>query len=371
MKKTAETPKYVQLKEFIRNCIESGELAPGKKIYSENELASRFGISRHTVRQAVGEMVNEGWLYRAQGSGTYVCSGKVVKKEKSRIIGVITTYLDDYIFPGIIKGIDNVLSSQGYSMILSHTDNKVEREAQCISSMLQKNVDGFIIEPTKSALPNPNQKLYQDIIKKGIPFIQINGYYTGQDFSYIIEDDEAGGRMAADHLFGLGHGKIGGIFKVDDIQGHNRYMGVVKAHRERGCTIDESAVVWYTTEDVDTLFDAAGEGILLKRLSGCTAVVCYNDQIAVKLLDIYKRTGKSVPADISVVSFDDSDLAVVSDVKLTSIAHPGGRLGEKAAGGLLDLLRNKTRIIRERMMPQLIERESTGRICINDNDKNQ
>lgn len=248
-------------------------------------------------------MVNEGLLYRTQGSGTFVSNKKSVKKEKSKIIGVVTTYLDDYIFPSIIKGIDNVLGSQGYSMILSHTDNKVEREAQCISNMLQKNVDGFIIEPTKSALPNPNQRLYEDMVKKGIPFVQINGYYPGQEYSYVIEDDEAGGNMAACHLFQLGHRKIGGVFKVDDIQGHNRYKGVVKAYRNVGLYIDESAVVWYTTEDMDTLFGENKEDILLKRLEGCTAVVCYNDQVAIKLLDMFRHAGKKVPEEISLVSF--------------------------------------------------------------------
>jgi len=361
MKKATETPKYILLKEFIKNSIENGELTPGKKIFSENELAARFNISRHTVRQAVGEMVNEGLLYRTQGSGTFV-SSKGVKKEKSRIIGVITTYLDDYIFPGIIKGIDNILSSQGYSMILSHTDNKIEREAQCISNMLHKNVDGFIIEPTKSALPNPNQKLFAGMVKNGTPFVQINGYYPGQDYSYVIEDDEAGGGMAACHLFQLGHRKIGGIYKVDDIQGHNRYKGVVKAHRERGFLVAENAVIWYTTEDIDTLFDENGGDTLLKRLDGCTAVVCYNDQVAIKLLDVLRRAGRKVPGDISVVSFDDSELATVSDVKLTSVAHPGSKLGEKAAKGLLDLLRYRSNIVRESMVPELIVRDSAGRV---------
>ncbi len=362
MNKAAETPKYILLKEFIKGSIENGELKPGQKIFSENELAARFSISRHTVRQAVGEMVNEGLLYRTQGSGTFVSSVKGNRKEKSRIIGVITTYLDDYIFPGIIKSIDNVLSSQGYSLILSHTDNKVEREAQCISNMLQRNVDGFIIEPTKSALPNPNQKLYTDMIKKGIPFVQINGYYPGQEYSYVVEDDEAGGNMAASHLFQLGHRKIGGIFKVDDIQGHNRYRGVVRAYRDRGLLIAEDAVVWYTTEDMENLFEENRGDILLKRLGDCTAVVCYNDQAAIRLLDLFRRAGKRVPEDISVVSFDDSELANVSDIKLTSVAHPGRKLGEKAANGLLDLLRYKAHRIRESIVPELVVRDSASRV---------
>ncbi len=360
MRITDDTPKYLQLKDFIKNSIQNGELVKGEKIYSENELAKKFNISRHTVRQAIGEMVNEGWLYRSQGSGTFVSSIKGIKKEPSKIIGVITTYLDDYIFPSIIKGIDNVLSKQGYSMILSHTNNKIEREAQCITSMLQKNVDGFIIEPTKSALPNPNHELYMEIKKKDLPLILINGYYPSQDNSYVVEDDEAGGYLAANHLFSLGHEKIGGIFKVDDIQGHNRYKGVVKAHREHGLHIAEESVIWYTTEDLDNLFDEYHGNTVLKRLADCSGMVCYNDQIALMVLELLKKSGKKVPGDVSVVSFDDSELATASEIKLTTLAHPGGFLGEKAADGLLDLLRFKKHKIKECIKPELVVRSSTA-----------
>lgn len=355
-----EIPKYRQLIDYLKECIQKGELVQGSKIPSENELSAQFSISRHTVRQAVGELVSEGWLNRTRGSGTFVSFKKRRERQESKIIGVVTTYLDDYIFPGIIKGIDNVLSRHGYSMILSHTNNKVEREALCLSSMLQKNVDGFIIEPTKSALPNPNLDFYSDMDDNGMPYILINGYYPGCEFSYVIEDDENGGYIAAEHLFEQGHRKIGGIFKVDDIQGHNRYKGVVKSHRKRKLSVDEDSVIWYTTEDMDSLFDFNGRKALLKRFFGCTGIICYNDQIALKLMDILKMDGKRVPDDISIVGFDDSELATASEVKLTSVAHPGCRLGEKAAYGLLNLLSHKIERVREIIKPELIVRDSTN-----------
>ena len=353
------TPKYVQIKEFIKGCIQNGELKPGEKIFSEHDLSDRFKISRHTVRQAFGELVNEGWLCRIQGKGTFVNRVIGVQKEKSRIIGVMTTYLDDYIFPSIIKGIDNVLSSQGYSMILSHTNNKLEREAACLSMMMEKNVDGFIIEPTKSALPNPNLELYENLARQGIPYILIDGFYPGHESSYVIEDDELGGYLAARHLIGLGHEKIGGIFKVDDIQGHGRYKGMIRAHRESGLNIPEDSVIWFTTEDSDTIFGDTGSRSLFKRLEECTGIVCYNDQVALRLIEVFKNESVLVPEDVSVVSFDDSELATVAEVKLTTVAHPKAGLGEKAALGLLDMLRYNQHKVREVMKPELVVRNST------------
>ncbi len=362
MDNESATPKYIQLKNHLKACIKSGELKHGEKIHSENALSKSFEISRHTVRQAIGSLESEGWLYRVQGSGTFVSRFMGQQRQKSNIIGVITTYLDDYIFPGIIKGIDNVLTQEGYNIVLGHTDNKVEKEAACISNMMGKSIDGFIIETTKSAIPNPNHDFYEDMDRRGIPYIFINGYYSGHESSYVIVDDELGGYTAARHLLDLGHNKIGGIFKIDDIQGHRRYQGVLKAHRELGLSISEDSIVWFTTEDVENMFCGDGNKHFLRRLEGCTGLICYNDQIAIKVLDVFRDKGIKVPEDMSVVSFDDSELASAAEIKLTTIAHPGIRLGEKTAGSLLDLLENRKSVVKEIMKPTLIVRNSTIRL---------
>lgn len=352
------TPKYLRLKEFLKSGIQNGDLKPGEKIFSENELSATFKISRHTIRQAIGELVAEGWLSRVRGSGTFV--NRSLGERRTRIIGVVTTYLDDYIFPGIIRGIDNTLSGQGYNIILSHTGNKIEREAACLLSMSEKNVDGFIIEPTKSALPNPNLGYYEELDRRGIPYIFINGFYPGHESSFVVEDDELGGYTAANHLFKLGHARLGGIFKIDDIQGHRRYGGVVKAHRERGLSVQEEAISWYTTEDMEALLSGDTLEAGLKRLTGCTGIICYNDQVALKLINALRSVGRKVPEDISVVSFDDSELASATDVKLTTLAHPKQALGEKAASCLLSILKYERSTVREVMRPELVVRGSTG-----------
>ena len=68
----AQTTKYNMVKEKITDWIINGKVQPGEKIYSENELGRMFGVSRHTIRQAIGDLVHENWLYREQGAGTFV-----------------------------------------------------------------------------------------------------------------------------------------------------------------------------------------------------------------------------------------------------------------------------------------------------------
>lgn len=357
-----EKPKYQKLKEYIIETIKSMELKPGEKMYSENELAERFAISRHTVRQAIGDLVSEGWLYRVQGKGTFVDRKPDERTGRTKTIGVVTTYLNDYIFPAIIRGIDGVLSVNGYNIILGCTYNQHDKERLCLENFANQHVDGLIIEPTKSALPNPNLDLYREFTVSGIPILFIHGRYKDLECSYIVEDDVQAGYMATKHLSELGHSKIGGIFKMDDIQGHYRFSGFQKAHLEAGLGFTDSNVLWYNTEDAELKLKKSESAQLAGILADCTAVVCYNDQIAVKVMDAVRENGLNVPDDISLVSFDDSQLAVASEVKLTTVAHPKEKLGEEAANAIIKMIGRSRKNYDITMKPELIVRGSTKRI---------
>jgi GntR family transcriptional regulator of arabinose operon len=352
--------KYEIILEFIKEQILNKEITQGDKILSENELALKFNLSRFTVRHAINILTNEGWLDKHHGSGTYVKIGHTGKR-LSHVIGVITTYLDDYIFPSIINGIDEILTPNGYTMTLGITGNKTEKELVCLNAMLQNNVDGLIIEGTKSAFPNVNIDVLSEFKHKNIPVVFINGIYSNIDFSYVLMDDEKGGYMAASYLIDNGHTMIGGIFKSDDIQGHKRYKGFINACRCRGLIVDENSVLWYTTEDFENIFSQEYDKLFMKRFSSSSAIICYNDQIAVKVIDKLERNGKSVPEDISIISFDNSNLAEVSSVKLTSITHAGRIMGQEAATALLSIM-STSNPIKKILDLELIERNSVKKL---------
>jgi len=354
-----EKPKYQILKEYITETITKNELKPGDRIFSENVLAEKFGVSRHTVRQAVGELVSEGWLFRVHGKGTFVGAGPSGKAAPPKTVAVVTTYLNDYIFPSIIRGIDMVLSESGYNIILGCTYNQHEKEKMCLENLKSQNIAGLIVEPTKSALPNPNIDLYMELKARGIPVLFIHGCYRDLDFPYIVEDDVRAGYEATCHLIGLGHRNIAGIFKIDDIQGHFRFAGYQKAHREEGLEFSDSRVLWFDTDETDMIFKDGSDKRLIDLIEKCSAIVCYNEQIAVKVFDAVRQKGLSIPDDISIVSFDDSQLAVASEVKLTTIAHPKEKFGEEAAKLIISMINKIGNTCSIKMEPKLIVRGST------------
>lgn len=352
--------KYMILANWIKNKIETENLAPGDKFYTENELSTMFKVSRQTVRQAISVLVQDKILEGRQGSGTFIADKSLSEKLYSKNIGVITTYFDDYIFPSIIKGIETVLSKNGYFMQLACTNNNTEDEARAIASMLSNNVDGFIIEPTKSALPNPNKRLYDEIARCGIPVIFLNAYYPDTAFPYVAMDDVEAGRLAVQNLINNGHKKIALALKSDDIQGHLRYKGITEALNSAKLESPTKNIFWYTTEDIKYIDEDFSR--LNRHIEGCTALVCYNDKIAAIILKSLKNRGILVPSHISIVSIDNSDLASLCEPQLTSVAHPKKQLGITVAENMLKTLGNKGFNANFKFTPTLVERKSVAKI---------
>lgn len=324
--------KYAQLADRLRTEIQNGIYTGGQRLPSENELASVTGYSRQTVRQAMALLENEGLTSRVQGSGTYVRSA-APRREATHNIAVITTYIGEYIFPAILHGIDDVLSKKGYTPLLSATHNRVDNERRILTELLQKPVDGLIVEGTKTALPNPNIDLYDRFAALGIPVVFINGFYPDlKKPVYVVADDRAGGRLATELLLRDGHRRIAGFFKSDDIQGHRRYAGYAETLREAGLAVEDDHVLWFTTENRDSLL-AAGTGAVL---ANCTAAVCYNDEVALQVsryLQDHEATGQ-----VKLVSFDNSTIALLSSPPFFSLSNPKEQLGRLAAEKMLGIL---------------------------------
>ncbi|QPA32375.1 GntR family transcriptional regulator [Thermaerobacillus caldiproteolyticus] len=363
--KEKNIPKYLQLKQEILSWIHSGKLSPDEKIPTEHEIASQFQLSRHTVRQALGELEKEGWLYKIQGSGTFVSKPKQIGKIEIKTVGILTTYISDYIFPHIVRGAEETLREKGYRLLLASTDNNKEREREHLEAMINQPLSGLIIEPTKSAQGNPNLGYYLALNNLNIPYVMINERYLEMSCPYIKMDDEGGGFLLTDHLIDLGHRRIAGFFKTDDLQGVNRLKGFIRAHQEHGVSLSTNNLISYTTEEKETKpLEIARFFLQQPEDERPTAFVCYNDELAIKLLDVIRQQGLVVPEDISVVGFDDSTFATATEVKLTTIRHPKEEMGIKAAEMLIQMIeKQKDDGIKDIIYkPELIVRESAKRI---------
>lgn len=357
-------PKYIQLKKEIQSWIYSGRIKSNEQLPSEHELSRLFSMSRQTVRQAIGEMVQEGHLYRIQGKGTY-CAGATQRRMNDTLtIGVLTTYISDYIFPLIVRGAEATLRSRGYQLLLASTDNDKVKERESLEMMLAQSVSGLIIEPTKSAEGNPNESYYRALEAQGIPYIMINERYAELDCPCLKVDDELGVYKAVEYLILGGHRHIAGFFKTDDLQGVNRMNGFIAAHQHYQLPFRDEDIVSYRTEE-KSFKPLSMATSMLNQANRPTAFVCYNDELAIRMLDIVREASLQVPEDLSIIGFDDSFLATATEVKLTTIVHPKIELGIKAAELLIDIKERKIDIHSVGVVnyePELIIRESTKKL---------
>ncbi len=362
MSKAREVPKYQWIRDEILTRIESGSIHPGDKLPIEADLAHEFSASRQTIRQAIGELVQRGILERIQGSGTYYIGEpeKPSNQPASGIIGVITTYISDYIFPDIIRGIEERLSEEGYSPLLFTTQNDISKERKALEDILAKGVDGVIAEATKSAYPNANVDLLNRIQSLGIPVVMLHASYPDLPMPVIEVDDRQGAYEAVHYLTELGHRRIGAVMKMDDRQGLRRMEGFLLAHNQVGCTYDANHIAFYTTEQRSSIAESYAKNLASMEMEHRpTAVFCYNDQIAAQLLTALRLFHLSVPEDLSIIGFDDANVAAQCYPPLTTVEHPKHAMGTLASDWVIQLIR-KNPIVEQsyNFIPHLVKRSS-------------
>ena len=326
--------KYMDIVRWTEEQIAAKLFRSGDRFLSEAGLGEKFGFSRQTVRRALQVLEERGYLVRVQGSGTYISQQPEEKKAPaSMTVGIISSYPDDYIFPGIIRGIEEVMTANGYSLQLKFTKNLISGETDALRGMLDSDLDGLIVEPTKSGLPSMNIHLYNAILESGMPMVFMDSRHADVPAPCVSMDDEEAGYIATKHLYEMGHRKIAGLFAMNHHQGRMRYLGHITALRDMGLPVIDDRIFWYSKENLPEIL---GGRLLLRGLSECTAVVCYNDKLALRLPELLKQHDMRIPQDLSVVSIDNCELASVCS--LTSVAHPRERLGEAAANLLLSII---------------------------------
>ena len=352
--------KYETVKQALRNEIIDGKYKINEKLPTESALMKRFNVSRYTIRRAVGDLENEHYIYRIQGGGMFVQDWQRdwVTNDTNKLIGVISTHMADYIFPAIISGIDSVVTDQDYSIIVGNTLNDHQRERQTLLNMLDLKIAGLIIEPTESALANPNLDLYRQLQEYKIPTILFHSTYPGFNFPTLLTADKQAETRLINYLFELGHTDILGVFQIDDQQGVDRMGGMIQAYQESNIPLPHSNTIMFQSGDsYQSILDKVD--VMLKSNQQISAIACYNDRLATQVISHLQKEGILVPNDISVVGFDNYEMAQIISPSLTTANHPKRLLGEDAGNMILEMIDGKT-VESKTYNPEFIKGHSTA-----------
>lgn len=352
--------KYKIIAQMIKEDVISHRHEGDYRLPTEKEMCQRFGVSRETIRHSLAELLEEGLIKSRQGS-CYYAPG--LNSEALKQIAVIVTFEDEYIFPTILHDMESVLGQRGYTLKVYSTLNRVSAEREILQGLLMYPVGGIIAEGSKTALPNPNEDLYLELKNKGTPIVFFQGITRSLQPSipYVIDDNYNGGYSLASYLINKGYRRLGGIFKNDDIQGLERYSGMMHAVRDRGLPLPDKSICWYDTNQRSHMIDEKSvkmlNDFLEDRLNSCDAVICYNDEISYHLIKLMKSLGRRIPEDIAIVSFDNSYFSRISPVTITSMWHSTTRMGREVSELMLHLLQGKK--VTSKILPwELIVRNS-------------
>lgn len=319
------------------------------------DVARAAGVSRTTVSHvlsgnrpvAAGTAERVHAAIRAAG---YKPShlARSLRMSRSLSVGLLIPDITNPFYPVVARGLQDELQLAGYQLLISSTDGHHENTDRRIEGMLDRQVDGIVIEARDLSPAWIREQLGEDM-----PLVLLGREPADALTDAVVVNDEQGSFEATELLARLGHRRVAFVGA-----GGPREGGFDRARARHG--LDPEVGLVRRTE----LTRAAGAGTVAQLLelgSPPTAVVCGNDLIAVGALDAARLRGRRVPDELSVTGFDDIEVAALVTPALTTVQNPAYEIGRASARLVLERLDDAATPGRRVVLPcPLAVRESTA-----------
>lgn len=347
----AHAYSYSAIEVDLERKIREGGLSSNARVPSENELSREYGVSRMSARQALTNLVGRKLLYRIAGKGTFVCPSK--PDEENTILGLVLNNLGNPFFPQLTKTIQRNALSANYDVIY-YANNDLIDESKSIDILVKRHVAGVIIVPSQEA---GEESLVKKLDEANIPFVYLNRFLKTPESDYVVTDNVGGVNLAMDYLYSLGHREIGFMAAspytsaiAERLESYNQFI--------RKHNLAYSSVQISHQKNEDGGYEAA-----MAHLSSAnrpTAIFCGNDITAVGALKAAAKLQINVPNDLSIVGYDDIDLAAHLSPPLTTVSQPTKQMAETAIEILISRLRHEHKSERRQVIipSKLIIRDS-------------
>ncbi|WP_440875662.1 LacI family DNA-binding transcriptional regulator [Thalassotalea sp. PLHSN55] len=335
------------------------------------DVAREAGVSPSTVSRVV----------RGQGKVGKKCRAKVQKiidemgyrpntnaralvSQRSELVGIVTPALHKPFFGSIAYGAEKAAREVAFHVMMRNSQNEPEAEIDAINSLREHGCENIILH-SKFGDPDTLKTMAEKI--SGLVFI--NRFLPDLASRCIWLDNVSGGRMAADYLYKQGHKDIAIVsFIRENEDQRDRINGVKQSFAGHGLTIPTENII--LREDAGTEVSNMQEYCtyavkeLLSRDIRFTAVIAYNDEMAIGIMNALFDMGKNVPEDISVIGFDDLDIAQKCRPSLTTVHYPIVEMAEYATKLSLQMTLEKSEAPGRThlFMPSVIERKSVKNI---------
>jgi DNA-binding LacI/PurR family transcriptional regulator len=306
------------------------------------DIAKRVGVSHTTVSRALrgNSLISVETSERIRGAAAELgyrpsAAARSLKTNRSQVLGVIVSSLDDPFFSEILQGIEDSAQEGGYSLFIATSHRDPQREQKIVQTMMEHRTDGVIICSTSFSTAQGRQ-----LLDYGFPIVVVNNQSL-EGFRYsIYHDDVDGSRQMTRHLLSLGHRRI--AYLGNALSGRttlDRLSGFSQEMESAGLPIPDEYVLQVAGGDPE--HGLSGAEHFLNLSIRPSAIVCFNDQLATGLLKGMQSAGVDVPGDISVTGFDNITMSAYTNPPLTTFDQPKRFIGMEAARLLLGLLQHE------------------------------
>ena len=276
-----------------------------------------------------------------------------LKTRKTHTLALLIPDVGNPVFPAIVRGVEEEAARHGYTVLISHIDERAIEQKFYMTLFQESRFDGLLL-----ATARLEDSVIDDLNSLNCPFVLLNrATFTTNNF--VIVDDTLGSRLAVDHLIELGHRRIAhlaGPFVYDTAL--RRFQGYRQSLARNGLDYDPDLV-----EEVSWFSYEGGRLSLAKLMKRCspTAIFAGNLTLAIGAVACLRDAGLAIPGDVSVIGLHDAPLAEVLNPPLTVVRMPLEEMGRNAVASLVGWLDGLLPIVPQMLAPLgLVERASTG-----------
>ncbi len=304
----------ISLKQLATMC-EVSEATASKS------LSGRGGV-RQATREKVLKMA-ERFNYRSNALVRSIQSGKTM------MVGVACGHFKNIYAGMIMEGVQKTLLGCGYDLIVIPWGLEDRGGEEIFRSFAERRVDWLLVFPPDQ-LPTP--QYIRELRRVNCPLVLIDQNWTGCEFDFVGTDDRSGAAAVTEHLIGLGHRDIANFYYGSVSTGGARLEGFESVMRKHGLPVHSKWLVNIKDLEKDAYRQAKQ---LLTREDRPSAIVCFNDYVAMQVMSAAWDLGVKVPEDVSVTGFADMWVAREVRPRLTTVRQDGQQVGIKAAQLLL------------------------------------
>jgi DNA-binding LacI/PurR family transcriptional regulator len=280
-----------------------------------------------------------------------------LRTKKTQLLALVIPDIANPFFTDLARGFQDAADHSGYVVILCNTDRALERELRFLDMLRQQRVDGLVLNPTMVTAEDLKRLLRAQVV-----VVLIGSQIDDPEFDLVMVDNIRAGADAVQHLIDLGHRRIGLVCGPHTTSsGLQRYRGYCQALELNGLPVQDAWVVEgnFTHEGGYTCMQR-----ILSQRPIPTAIFAASDVMALGAKKAIEDAGLRIPADISLVGFDDIPKVAWATPKLTTISQPRYQMGWEAARLLIDRIEHSIPPIRQKVILEhrLVVRESTAAI---------